>query len=49
MTLTVNCSQFTVRYPFTVIYEAQWLKANGECMVNNKWLMVNGASGRSVL
>lgn len=42
---TVHCSLFTMRYPFTVIHEAQWLIANGKCMVNSKWLMVNSLCG----
>jgi len=43
--LTVNRSPLSMRYPFTVIREAQWLMANGKCMVNSKWLMVNGTGG----
>ncbi len=41
---TVHCSPFTMRYPLTVIRE-QWLIANDKCMVNSKWLMVNGTGG----
>ncbi|GEM_PF-1566880 len=42
---TVHGSPFTIRYPLSVIREAQWLIANGKCMVNSKWLMVNGFTG----
>ncbi len=37
--LTVNRSLFTIRYLFAV---DKWLMANGKCMVNGRWLMVNG-------
>ncbi len=46
--LSVYRSPFTMRYPFTVIHD-QWLRANGKCMVNGKWLMVHGATEGSVL
>ncbi len=49
MMLTVNRSQFTVRYPFTVIREALGSRANGKCTVNSKWLIANRATGGSVL
>jgi len=39
---TVYSSPFTMRYPFTVIREASRLIANGKCIVNSKWLIVNG-------
>lgn len=42
---TVHRSPLTMSYPFSVIHEAQWLKANGKCMVNSKWLMVNASVG----
>jgi len=42
---TIHRSPLTVRYPFTVIYEAQWLRVNGKCMVNGQWTMVNGSEG----
>ena len=42
---TVHRSPLTMRYPFTVINEAQWLIVNGKCRVNSKWLMVNAFIG----
>ena len=43
--LSVHRSPFAMRYPFTVIYEAQWLRVNGKYMVNGQWKMVNDAGG----
>jgi hypothetical protein len=40
---TVHRSPLSMRYQFTVIHEATQLIANGKCMVNSKWLRVNGA------
>lgn len=45
MMFTVYRLPFTMRYPFTVVYEAQWLRANGKCMVNGQWLRANGTGG----
>jgi len=42
---TVYCSPLSMRYPFTVIHDDQWLMANGKCMVNGKRKMANGAGG----
>lgn len=44
---TVHRSPLTMRYPLTVIYEAQWLIANGKYMVNGQWLTVNAFIGGS--
>ncbi len=44
-TFTIHCSPLTMRYPFAVIREAQWLIDNGKCMVNSKWQMVNASIG----
>jgi hypothetical protein len=45
--LAVNRSLLTMRYPFPVNHEAHWLWANGECMENSKWKMVNAFGGTS--
>lgn len=45
--LSVYRSPLSVRYLFTVI-RYSWFVANGQCMVNGKWLTANGAPGGSV-
>jgi len=44
ISFTVHLLPFTMRYPFPVFLD-RWLMANGKCMVNRKWLMVNEAGG----
>ncbi len=47
MTFTIHPSPLTIRYPLTVIHDP-WLIEDGKCLVNSKWLMVNGATEGSV-
>lgn len=44
-TFTVHRSPLSIRCLFSVIHEASRLMANGKCMVNSEWLMVNGTGG----
>ena len=45
---TVYRLPFTIRYPLS-FSRYRWLMAKGECKVNGRGLMVNGAAGGGVL